>query len=78
MRLDDGVVTIKDVLLTVHYALLTSVSDDRRRHRQTDPWKKGVHLRKDYEAVDVDSGCIGWAGLTRSPTEPDVWILMTA
>ncbi|EDQ99093.1 uncharacterized protein LACBIDRAFT_335339 [Laccaria bicolor S238N-H82] len=83
-RIDDGVVIVQDVLLAVHHALRASALDDqhrRRRHRQTELWKQGAprlyHPSEDYQAIDVAVGCYGWAGLTQSPTESDVWILMT-
>jgi hypothetical protein len=78
-RIDDGVVTVQDVLLAVHYALQASALDDqhrRRRRRQGEVWRQGAP-RSYYEAIDVAVGCHGWAGLTQSPTEGDVWILMT-
>ncbi|KIJ94312.1 hypothetical protein K443DRAFT_12199 [Laccaria amethystina LaAM-08-1] len=78
-RIDDGVVTVQDVLLAVHYALQASALDDqhrRRRRRQGEVWRQCAP-RSYYEAIDVAVGCHGWAGLTQSPTEGDVWILMT-
>ena len=82
--IDDGVVTVQDVLLAVHYALQASALDDQhRRHqrRQAELWRQGAPRSyrppEDYEAIDVAVGCYGWAGLTQSPTEGDVWILMT-
>jgi hypothetical protein len=83
-RIDDGVVTVQDVLLAVHYALRARALDDhhrRRRRRQAELWRQGAPRSyrppEDYQAIDVAVGCYGWAGLTRSPTEGDVWILMT-
>ena len=83
-RIDDGVVTVQDVLLAVHYALRASALDDqhrRRRRRQAELWRQGAPRSylspEDYKAIDVAGGCYGWAGLTQSPTEGDVWILMT-
>ena len=81
-RIDDGVVTVQDVLLAVHYALRASALDDqrrRRRHRQAELWSAPTSYcpPEDYEAIDVAVGCYGWAGLMQSPTEGDVWILMT-
>ena len=83
-RIDDGVVTVQDVLLAVHTALRASALDDqhrRRRRRQAELWRQGAprsyHPSEDYDAIDVVVGCYGWAGLTQSPTEGDVWILMT-
>jgi hypothetical protein len=83
-RIDDGVVTVQDVLLAVHYALRASALDDqhrRRRRRQSELWRQGAprsyRPSEGYEAIDVAVGCYGWAGLTQSPTEGDVWILMT-
>ena len=80
-RIDNGVVTVQDVLLAVHYALQASALDDqhrRRRHRQAELWRQGAprsyHYPEDYEAIDV---AVEWAGLTQSPTEGDVWILVT-
>ena len=83
-RIDEGVVTVHDVLLAVHSALRASALDDqhrRRRRRQAELWRQGAprsyHPSEDYDAIDVAVGCYGWAGLTQSPTEGDVWILMT-
>jgi len=83
-RIDYGVVTVQDVLLAVHYALRASVLDDqhrRRQHQQAELWRQGAprsyRSPEDYEAIDVVVGCYGWAGLTQSPTEGDVWILIT-
>ena len=83
-KIDDGDVTVQDVLLAVHYALRASALDDqhrRRRRRQAELWRQGAPRSyrppEDYEAMDVAVGCYGWAGLTQSPTESDVWILMT-
>ena len=83
-RIDEGVVTVHDVLLAVHYALQASALDDqhrRRRRRQAELWRQGAPRSyrppEDYETIDVAVGCYGWAGLTQSPTEGDVWILMT-
>ena len=80
-RIDDGVITVQDVLLAVHYALRASALDDqhrRHRHRQAELWRQGAprlyHSPEDYEAIDV---AVEWAGLTQSPTEGDVWILVT-
>ena len=78
-RIDDGVVTVQDVLLAVHYALQASALDDQhRRRRQAELWRQGAprsyHSPEDYEAIDV---AVEWAGLTQSPTEVDVWILVT-
>ena len=84
-NVDHGIITIYDVLLAVHYAVYTSVTDDHRRHRQ------------DAELLPVDNsavrfgrkktcrrtsgmeleGCYKWVGLTPSPTERDVWMLLT-
>ena len=85
-NVDRGIVTIYDVLLAVHYAVCTSVTDDHRRRQ-----------RQDAELLPVDNsalrfgrnracrrtsgmeleGCYKWVGLTPSPTERDVWILLT-
>ncbi|EDQ99114.1 uncharacterized protein LACBIDRAFT_335335 [Laccaria bicolor S238N-H82] len=79
-RIVDGVVTVQDVLLAVHYALRASALDDHR-HRRAELWRQGAprsyRPSEDYESIDVAVGCYGWAGLTQSPTEGDVWILMT-
>jgi hypothetical protein len=79
-RIDDGVVTVQDVLLAVHYALRDSALDDQQR-RQEEMWRQGnprsYRPPEDYGAIDLTFGCYGWAGLTLSPTEGDVWILMT-
>ncbi|EDQ99113.1 uncharacterized protein LACBIDRAFT_335334 [Laccaria bicolor S238N-H82] len=79
-RIVDGVVTVQDVLLAVHYALRASALDDQHR-RRAELWRQGAprsyHPSEDYEAIDVAFGCYGWAGLTQSPTEGDVWILKT-
>ena len=82
-RIDEGVVTVNDVLLAVHSALRASALDDqhrRRRRRQAELWRQGApgshYPLEDYKTIDVAIG-YGWAGLTRSPTEGDVWILMT-
>jgi hypothetical protein len=79
-RIDDGVVTVQDELLSVHYALQASASDDQHR-RQGELWRQGAPRSyrppEDYEAIDVAVGCHGWDGLTQSPTEGDVCILMT-
>ena len=85
-NVDRGIVTIYDVLLAVHYAVCTSVTNDHhRRHRQ------------DVDLLPVDNaalrfgrnrtcrnssgmelkGCYKWVGLIPSPTERDVWILLT-
>ena len=83
-RIDEGVVTVHDVLLAVHSALRASALDDqhrRRRRRQAELWRQGAprsyYPLEDYKTIDVAVGCYGWAGLTQSPTESDVWILMT-
>jgi len=82
-RIDNGDVTVQDVLLAVHYALRASALDDqhrRRRHRQAEFCRQGAPRSRppeDYEAIDVAVGCYGWAGLAKSPTEGDVWILIT-
>ena len=75
-------VTVQDVLLAVHTALRASALDDQhRRHRRAELWRQSAprsyHLPEDYKAIDMADGCYGWAGLTQSPTEGDVWILMT-
>jgi hypothetical protein len=81
--IDDGVVTVQDVLLAVHYALHSSALDDqhhRRQHQQGELSKnralKSYRPNEDYTAFDVASGCFRWAGLMQSQTENDVWILM--
>ncbi|KIJ94317.1 hypothetical protein K443DRAFT_363605 [Laccaria amethystina LaAM-08-1] len=83
-RIDDGVVTLQDVLLAVHYALRARALDDqhhRRRRREAELWRQGnprsYRPPEDYQAINVAVGCYGWAGLSQSPTEGDVWILMT-
>ena len=82
--LDDGVVTVQDVLLAVHYALCSSALDDqhhRRQHQQGELWKNGAlklyRPHENYTSFDETSGCFIWAGLTPSQMENDVWILMT-
>jgi len=45
LRIDDGAVTVQDVLLAVHYALRASALDDqhrRGRHRQAELWRRGA------------------------------------
>ena len=78
--IDDGVVTVQDVLLAVHYALRASALDDQHR-RQAELMRQGsprsYRPPGDCEAIDVAVKCYGWAGLTQSPTEGDVWLLMT-
>ena len=81
-RIDECIVTVQDVLLAVHYALRASALDDQHhRRRRAELWRQGTPRSyrpfEDYEAIDVAGGCYGWAGLTQSPTEGDVWILMT-
>ena len=81
-RIDDGMVTVQDVLLAVHSGLRASALDDQhRRHRRAELWRQSAprsyHFPENYETIDVAVGCYGWAGLTQSPTEGDVWILMT-
>ena len=83
-RIVDGVVTVQDVLLAVHSALRASALDDqhrRRRRRQAELWRQGdsrsYRPPEHYEAINMAVRCYGWAGLTQSPTEGDVWILTT-
>ena len=82
--IDDGVVTVQDVLLAVHYALRSSALDDqhhRHQHQQGELWKNGAltlyRPHESYTSFDGTSGCFIWAGLTPSQMENDVWILMT-
>ena len=82
--IDDGVVTVQDVLLAVHYAFRSNTLDDQHhqgQHQERERWQNGAlksyRPHKDYTAFDVASGCFRWAGLTQSQTESDVWILMT-
>ena len=83
-RIDEAVVTVHDVLLAVHSALRASTLADqhrRRPRRQAELWRQSAprshHPLEDCKTIDVAVGCYGWAGLTQSPTEGDVWILMT-
>ncbi|KIJ92667.1 hypothetical protein K443DRAFT_363464 [Laccaria amethystina LaAM-08-1] len=82
--IDDGVITVQDVLLAVHYALHSSALDDqhhRRQHQQGELLNnralKSHRPHEDCTAFDVASGCFRWAGLMQSQTENDVWILTT-
>jgi len=85
-NVDRGIVTIYDVLLAVHYAVCTSVTEDnRRRHRQdAELWpvdnsalrSGGSRTCRRTTGMELE-GCYKWVGLTLSPTECDVWILLT-
>ena len=80
---DRGIVTIYDVLLAVHYAVCTSVIDDhRRQHRQdvdllpVDNADLRFGRNRNSSGMKL-KGCYKWVGLIPSPTERDVWILLT-
>jgi len=80
-----GIVTIYDVLLAVHYAVCTSVTENNsRRHRQdAELWPVdnsalrcgGNRTCKRTTGMELEV-CYKWVGLTPSPTERDVWILL--
>ena len=83
---DHGIVTIYDVLLAVHCALYTSVTDDHcRRHGQDAELlpvdNSALHFGRNktcrYTGGMELEGCYKWVGLTPSPIERDVWILLT-
>lgn len=86
-NVDRGIVTIYDVLLAVHYAVCTSVADNHRRRQQRQdaelsPVEDSAHRFIRGETCRCTSGmglegCYKWIGLTPSPTERDVWILLT-
>jgi len=81
-----GIVTINDVLLAVHYTVCTSVTEDNcRRHKQdAELWLvDNSAVRSDENrtcrrtsGIELE-GRYKWVGLTPSPTERDVWILLT-
>jgi hypothetical protein len=86
VNVDRGIVTIYDVLHAVHYAVCTSIIDDHdRRHRQdADLWpvddsapRSGRNRTCRRTSGMELEGCYKWVGLTPSPTERDVWILLT-
>ncbi|KIJ92209.1 hypothetical protein K443DRAFT_67677, partial [Laccaria amethystina LaAM-08-1] len=63
-RIDNGVVTVQDVLLAVHYTLQASALDDQHRRQaqaQAKLWGQGAPRSyrppEDYEAIDVAVGC---------------------
>ena len=85
-NVDCGIVTIYDVLLAVHYAVCTSVIDDHRRQHRQDVDVLPVDnaaLRFGRNRTCRNNpgmklkGCYKWVGLIPSPTERDVWILLT-
>ena len=85
-NVDHWIITIYDVLLAVHYAVYTSVTDDQhRRHRQDDELlpvdNSALRLGRNRTCRRTSGmeleGCYKWVGLTPSPTERDVWILLT-
>jgi hypothetical protein len=85
-NVDGGIVTIYDVLHAVHYAVYTSVIvDHRRRHRQdaelwhvdNSAFRSGRNRTCRRTSGMKLEGCYKWVGLTPSPTERDVWILLT-
>ena len=80
-NVDRRIVTIYDVLIAVHYAVFASVMDDHhRRHREgaENPSLRSGRNRTCRSTSGMElEGCYKWVGLTPSPTERDVWILVT-
>jgi hypothetical protein len=82
-NVDHGIITIYDVLLAVHYAVYTGVIGDHRR-RHTELWpivnsalrSGGNRTCRHTSGIELE-GSYKWVGLTPSPTERDVWILLT-
>jgi len=85
-NVDRGIVTIYDVLIAVHYAVCTSITEDNCRwHRQDEElWPVNTsalcsgknRMCRRTSGMELE-GCYKWVGLTPSLTERDVWILLT-
>jgi len=80
-----GIVTINDVLLAVHYAVCMSITKDNHRWHKQDAelWLvDNSAVRSDENRtcrrtsrIELE-GHYKWVGLTLSPTEHDIWILL--